>query len=59
MLRPADHDLRRNPVHAATPVHPHSLIWRSDNPHPALRALRAHLGSPAGDRDVWTPKWAQ
>ncbi|MFE7169264.1 LysR family transcriptional regulator [Streptomyces sp. NPDC057616] len=59
VLWPADHDLRRIPVHDPTPVYPHSLIWRGDNPHPALGALRAHLGSPAGDRDTWTPKWAQ
>ena len=30
---------------ASTPVYPHSLIWRSDNPHPALTALRRYLGS--------------
>ncbi|MFV8182820.1 MULTISPECIES: LysR family transcriptional regulator [unclassified Streptomyces] len=59
VLWPADHDLRRIPVHGPTPVYPHSLIWRGDNPHPALSALRAHLGSPDGDRDTWTPKWAQ
>lgn len=59
VLWPADHDLRRIPVHDPTPVYPHSLIWRGDNPHPALAALRAHLGSPRNDRDTWTPNWAQ
>jgi DNA-binding transcriptional LysR family regulator len=59
VLWPADHDLRRIPVHDPTPVYPHSLIWRADNPHPALTALRAHLGSPGDYRDTWTPKWAQ
>lgn len=59
VLWPADHDLRRIPVHDPTPVYPHSLIWRGDNPHPALAALRAHLGSPRNDRDTWTPNWAR
>ena len=31
----------RDPV----PVYPHSLVWHGDNPHPALAALRKHLGS--------------
>ncbi|MEU2870526.1 LysR family transcriptional regulator [Streptomyces olivoreticuli] len=59
---PAGHDLRRVPVHDPTPVYPHSLIWRGDNPHPALAMLRDHLGSTwPGHSDVgtWTPKWAQ
>jgi len=59
VLWPAHQDLRRIPVHDPTPVYPHSLIWRGDNPHPALTALRAHLGSAGMDRDTWTPKWAQ
>ena len=43
------------------PVYPHSLIWRSDNPHPALKTLRTYLGTvPPRRRDagIWTPKWA-
>ena len=56
---PADHDLRRIPLHDPTPVYPHSLIWRADNPHPALTALRTHLGTIRPERDTWTPKWAQ
>jgi DNA-binding transcriptional LysR family regulator len=59
---PAEYDLRRIPVHHPAPVYPHSLIWRADNPHPALTALRDHLGStPRGPRDTgtWTPIWAQ
>ncbi|MEV0373850.1 LysR family transcriptional regulator [Streptomyces sp. NPDC050636] len=58
---PTDHDLRRIAVHDPTPVYPHSLIWRSDNPHPALTTLRDHLGSKRpdhGDAETWTPKWA-
>ncbi|MGW2516898.1 LysR substrate-binding domain-containing protein [Streptomyces sp. NPDC001617] len=56
---PAGHDLRRIPLHDPTPVYPHSLIWRADNPHPALAALRAHLGTVRPGRETWTPKWAQ
>ena len=44
------------------PVYPHSLIWRGDNPHPALAVLRSHLGSARpGQRHAgtWTPSWAQ
>ena len=33
------------PVRDPVPVYPHSLIWHGDNPHPALAALRKHLGS--------------
>ncbi|KOG51249.1 LysR family transcriptional regulator [Streptomyces griseoflavus] len=65
---PAEHDLRRVPLHHPTPVYPHSLIWHRDNPHPALAALRNHLrgrytaptvrsGEP--DDEVWTPEWAE
>jgi len=56
---PADHDLRRIPLHDPTPVYPHSLVWRGDNPHPALAALRAHLGTIRPARETWTPKWAR
>ncbi|GAA2491378.1 LysR family transcriptional regulator [Streptomyces longisporus] len=59
MVWPADHDLRRIPVRDPTPVYPHSLIWRADNPHPALASLRAHLGTARRDADTWTPNWAQ
>jgi hypothetical protein len=44
LVWPADHELRRVAVHRPTPVYPHSLLWRRDNPHPALNALRGHLG---------------
>ncbi|MFI9045704.1 LysR family transcriptional regulator [Streptomyces sp. NPDC053427] len=62
LVWPADDDLRRIAVHDPTPVYPHSLIWRRDNPHPALGTLRDYLGSPGPDRrdaPTWTPKWAQ
>jgi DNA-binding transcriptional LysR family regulator len=40
---PAEWDLRRISVHDPVPVYPHALIWRADNPHPALTALRDYL----------------
>ncbi|MGC4846843.1 hypothetical protein ACLQ3F_06375 [Micromonospora sp. DT15] len=39
-----------------------SLIWRDDNPHPALLALRDYLASrrvQAPDVEVWLPPWGQ
>jgi DNA-binding transcriptional LysR family regulator len=61
LVWPADQDLRRIPVHGPTPVYPHSLIWRADNPHPALAALRAHLETTRPDQPgagTWAPSWA-
>jgi DNA-binding transcriptional LysR family regulator len=61
LLWPADYDLRRIAMHDPTPVYPHSLIWRSDNPHPALTTLRNYLASTQPnhpDANTWTPKWA-
>ncbi|MFG1999622.1 LysR family transcriptional regulator [Spirillospora sp. NPDC048911] len=55
---PADHGLLRIAVHDPTPVYPHSLIWRGDNPHPTLKALRDHLGIAQPDPRTWTPIWA-
>ncbi|MDX6259588.1 MAG: hypothetical protein QOH84_1276, partial [Kribbellaceae bacterium] len=40
---PDTYDLRRIDLHNPTPVYPHSLIWRTTNPHPALTTLRTHL----------------
>jgi DNA-binding transcriptional LysR family regulator len=62
VLWPAGYDLRRIPVRDPAPVYPHSLIWRSDNPHPSLTKLRDYLGSARpGHRHsgIWTPAWAQ
>jgi DNA-binding transcriptional LysR family regulator len=59
LLWPADYGLRRIAVHDPTPVYPHSLIWRGDNPHPALTTLRDYLGSTPPDAGTWTPEWAQ
>ncbi|RPK55192.1 LysR substrate binding domain protein [Streptomyces sp. ADI96-15] len=49
---PAGHALRRIPLANPTPVSPHCLIWRPDNPHPSLAALRDRLAAarPAGPR---------
>ncbi|MFJ3711216.1 LysR family transcriptional regulator [Streptomyces sp. NBC_01387] len=59
---PPEHGLRRVALHDPTPLYPHSLIWRSDNPHPALAAFRAYLRSVRDDRPgtgVWVPEWAR
>ena len=61
LVWPADYGLRRIPLRDPAPVYPHSLIWRRDNPHPALTTLRDYLGSTQpGHRDAgtWTPRWA-
>lgn len=57
-LWPDSYDLRRVPVRDPAPVYPMSLIWRGDNPHPALAELRhflddAEIGAPG----TWTPAW--
>ena len=60
VLWPARHDLRRIPVRDPTPVYPHSLLWRDDNPHPALVQLRDYLACRRADAprtEVWTPRW--
>ncbi|MFF3614906.1 LysR family transcriptional regulator [Streptomyces sp. NPDC002580] len=60
LVWPAGHDLRRIPVTDPMPVYPHSLLWRRDNPHPALATLRAHLTATAPGHSAvgtWTPDW--
>ncbi|MFE5299639.1 LysR family transcriptional regulator [Streptomyces sp. NPDC056632] len=62
LVWPTGHDLRRIPVVDPTPVYPHALLWRRDNPHPALASLRAHLAAGAADRAdgaAWAPEWAR
>jgi DNA-binding transcriptional LysR family regulator len=59
-LWPDSYDLRRIPVRDPAPIYPLSLIWRDDNPHPALIKLRDYLDSrraDAPDTGVWLPKW--
>ncbi|WP_328425289.1 LysR family transcriptional regulator [Micromonospora sp. NBC_00389] len=61
-LWPDSYHLRRIPVRGPTPIYPMSMIWRADNPHPALRKLRDYLDSrraEAPDAEVWTPTWAR
>lgn len=58
---PNGHDLRRIPVVDPTPVYPHSLVWRTENGHPALGLLRGHLAAAAGAAGAagsWTPTGA-
>ncbi|MER6672406.1 LysR family transcriptional regulator [Streptomyces sp. NPDC000983] len=61
LVWPANHGLRRIPVTGPTPVYPHSLLWRRDNPHPALATLRDHLAAASAGHGtpetVWTPEW--
>ncbi|MEV1078602.1 LysR family transcriptional regulator [Streptomyces sp. NPDC050211] len=62
LVWPAGYDLRRIPMRDPTPVYPHSLLWRTDNPHPALAVLHHHLTSAYPGRPatgVWTPEWAR
>jgi DNA-binding transcriptional LysR family regulator len=57
ILWPAGHDLRRIHVRGPALLYPNSLIWREDNPHPALAALRDYIAAapPAFPRDE--PSW--
>jgi hypothetical protein len=60
-LWPDSYDLRRIPIRCPTPVYPMSLIWRVDNPHPALSTLRDYLDADrvaAPDTEVWVPNWS-
>jgi DNA-binding transcriptional LysR family regulator len=59
-LWPDRYDLRRVPIRDPAPIYPLSLIWRGDNPHPALTALRGYLSSARPDRPgpAWLPAWA-
>ncbi|WEO99599.1 LysR family transcriptional regulator [Streptomyces sp. FXJ1.172] len=62
LVWPASYGLRRIPVHNPTPVYPHSLLWRTDNPHPALADLRTYLAAVRPNRTdgpAWVPTWAQ
>jgi DNA-binding transcriptional LysR family regulator len=56
---PESFDLRRIPIVDPAPVYPHSIIWREDNPHPALTAFLHHLQSTARTptHQTWVPPW--
>jgi hypothetical protein len=61
-LWPDRYDLRRIPVRDPAPIYPMSLIWRADNPHPALVELRRYLESrrvAVADTEVWLPTWGR
>jgi len=61
-LWPDSYDLRRIPIRDPVPVYPMSLIWRDDNPHPALIELRRYLDSRrtnSPDTSIWLPTWRQ
>lgn len=61
-LWPDRYDLRRIPIRDPAPVYPMSLIWRDDNPHPALGKFRDYLDSrriDAPDIEIWIPRWGQ
>jgi hypothetical protein len=58
---PAGYGLRRVRLRDPVPVYPHALLWRQDNPHPALAALRGHLKTlktSLHNATTWTPAWA-
>ncbi|MFL6073780.1 MAG: LysR family transcriptional regulator [Mycobacteriales bacterium] len=57
LLWPAHYDLRRIPLRDPTPVYPHCLLHRTDNPHPALSTLRTHLLPKPPIPSPWTPTW--
>jgi len=62
LIWPGHFDMRRIAVQDPMPVYPHSLIWRRDNPHPALTMLRDYLGSGQPSHPgaaTWTPSWVQ
>jgi hypothetical protein len=49
--------MRRIPIVDPAPVYPHSIVWRGDNPHPALVAFIEYLrGLPATPGSSWVPR---
>ncbi|WP_426753966.1 LysR family transcriptional regulator [Myxococcus sp. Y35] len=60
LVWPSEYELRRIPIRGPMLVYPHSLVWRSDNAHPALAKLRDHLHSRLDvyrRPKAWTPPW--
>ncbi|WP_370969944.1 LysR family transcriptional regulator [Amycolatopsis sp. cg9] len=55
---PAEYDLRRVKIERPVPVYPHSLVWRRDDPHPALGTLTGYLRPGRGVAGAWRPEWA-
>jgi DNA-binding transcriptional LysR family regulator len=66
LVWPPEYDLRRIPLQDPTPIYPHSLLWRKENPHPSLTRLRDYLifkrDSPTQEgertRPTWEPSWS-
>jgi DNA-binding transcriptional LysR family regulator len=60
LVWPADYDLRRIPVVDPVLSYPHSLVWRTDNPHPGLAALREFTATRGWTHpEAWAPGWAR
>ena len=62
LIWPEHYDLRLIPLRNPTPLYPHSIIWRRDNPHPSLPVFFDYMAlvrPNRTDRDVWTPAWPQ
>ncbi|WP_032380163.1 LysR family transcriptional regulator [Rhodococcoides fascians] len=61
-LWPESYDLRRIPIVDPVPIYPHSIIWRADNPQPALKAFVEYLQRVKNARPMaqtWIPRaWA-
>jgi DNA-binding transcriptional LysR family regulator len=60
ILWPDGHDLRRILIRDPALLYPNSLIWRNDNPHPTLAALRQHVTAirpVRPDGPCWLPSW--
>ena len=56
------HDLRRIAIRDPELIFPFSFIWRIDNQHPSLAALRSHLASLPSrqhQEDAWFPSWSR
>jgi DNA-binding transcriptional LysR family regulator len=50
--------LKLIPLRDPTPIYPHSLVWHSENPHPALARLRGHAEAGTGhtvEGEIWAP----
>jgi DNA-binding transcriptional LysR family regulator len=61
ILWPDGLDLRRILIRDPALMYPASLIWRDDNPHPTLAALRRHLTAirpAAPNGPCWLPSWS-
>jgi DNA-binding transcriptional LysR family regulator len=61
ILWPDGHDLRRVLIRDPALLYPGSLVWRVDNPHPALAALRQHVTAirpVLPDGPCWLPSWS-